>query len=71
MTGVSIRSVREGCAYVPQDNFLFSDTIANNIGFAFDEPDEAAVEQAAVLSDVAQRYGKQVMVVETSWADTA
>ena len=52
VTGVSIRSVREGCAYVPQDNFLFSDTIANNIGFAFDEPDEAAVEQAAVLSDV-------------------
>ncbi len=49
---VSIRSVREGCAYVPQDNFLFSDTIANNINFAYDELDEAAVEQAAVLSDV-------------------
>ena len=49
---ISIRSVRDGCAYVPQDNFLFSDTIANNINFAYDELDEQAVEQAAVLSDV-------------------
>lgn len=31
---LSIHSVRAACAYVPQDNFLFSDTIAHNIGFA-------------------------------------
>ncbi len=49
---VSIRSVREGCAYVPQDNFLFSDTISNNIAFAFDSVDESAVEAAAKLSDI-------------------
>lgn len=49
---ISIRSLRDHCAYVPQDNFLFSDTIANNIGFACDEPDRALVRQAAVLSDV-------------------
>ncbi len=49
---VSIRSVRAGCAYVPQDNFLFSDTIANNIAFAFDDADQSAVEQAAKLSDI-------------------
>ncbi|MBO4563142.1 MAG: ABC transporter ATP-binding protein [Clostridia bacterium] len=49
---VTIRSVREGCAYVPQDNFLFSDTITNNINFAFDEADGAAVENAARLADV-------------------
>ena len=49
---VTIRSLREGCAYVPQDNFLFSDTIANNINFAFDEKDEQAVENAAALSAV-------------------
>ena len=52
VNNISIRSVRDGCAYVPQDNFLFSDTIANNINFAYDELDEQAVEQAAVLSDV-------------------
>ena len=49
---VSIRSVREGCAYVPQDNFLFSDTIENNISFAVDEADDVLVEHAAKLSDV-------------------
>lgn len=49
---VSIRSVREGCSYVPQDNFLFSDTIENNIAFAVDEADDALVERAAKLSDV-------------------
>lgn len=49
---VSIHSVREGCSYVPQDNFLFSDTIANNISFAVDEADDALVERVARLSDV-------------------
>ena len=52
VTDVSIRSVRDACAYVPQDNFLFSDTIANNINFAYDELNEEAVENAAMLSDV-------------------
>jgi len=49
---VSIRSVRAASAYVPQDNFLFSDTIENNIGFAFDDIDSDAVVEAAKLSDV-------------------
>ena len=34
---LSIHSVRAACAYVPQDNFLFSDTIAHNIGFGVDD----------------------------------
>lgn len=49
---VSIRSVREGCAYVPQDNFLFSDTIANNIGFGVAEKVPATISEAAKLADV-------------------
>lgn len=49
---VSIHSLREACAYVPQDNFLFSDTIARNIAFAFDEEDDKAVVSAAMMSDV-------------------
>ena len=48
----TIRSVRAGCAYVPQDNFLFSDTIARNIAFGVDSWDEALVAHAAELSDV-------------------
>ncbi|MBQ4641550.1 MAG: ABC transporter ATP-binding protein [Oscillospiraceae bacterium] len=49
---VSIRDVRAGCAYVPQDNFLFSDTIANNIGFGLDDKSGPHIEEAAKLADV-------------------
>ena len=48
---VSIRDVREGCAYVPQDNFLFSDTIENNISFGVD-PDISTVTNAARMADI-------------------
>ncbi len=49
---VAIRDVRAACAYVPQDNFLFSDTIANNIGFALDDKKGDMIVRAAVLADV-------------------
>ena len=49
---VAIRDVRAGCAYVPQDNFLFSDTIARNIGFGVDDRSEPVVSSAAKLADV-------------------
>ena len=49
---VSIRSVRGACAYVPQDNFLFSDTIENNISFGVTDKNQKAVVNAARLADV-------------------
>ena len=49
---VSIRSVRGACAYVPQDNFLFSDTIENNIAFGVSEKNQKAIVNAARLADV-------------------
>jgi ATP-binding cassette subfamily B protein len=49
---VSIRSVREACAYVPQDNFLFSDTIENNIAFGVSNHGMDAVQHAARMADV-------------------
>ncbi len=49
---LSIKSVRQMMGYVPQDNFLFSDTIINNIGFAMDQPTEQDVTEPAKLSDV-------------------
>ena len=49
---VSIHSVRESCAYVPQDNFLFSDTIARNIAFGDKEVNLRAVKRAAIQADV-------------------
>ncbi len=52
INSVLIRDVRAACAYVPQDNFLFSDTITNNIGFALDEKNSEDIANAAVLADV-------------------
>ena len=49
---VPIRDVRAGCAYVPQDNFLFSDTIANNIGFATEDKKGDNIINAAMMADV-------------------
>ena len=49
---IPIHTVRKHSAYVPQDNFLFSDTIENNIAFAEDEADRERVISAARLSDV-------------------
>ena len=49
---VSIHSVRNACAYVPQDNFLFSDTIAHNIGFGVDDASREDIDHAAALADV-------------------
>lgn len=52
VNSVTIHSLREGCAYVPQDNFLFSDTISANIAFGMDEYDMDTVTESAKLSDV-------------------
>ena len=49
---VTIRSVRNACAYVPQDNFLFSDTIENNIAFGVNAKQQNAVVNAARMADV-------------------
>ena len=51
---VSIRSLRSAFAYVPQDNFLFSDTIASNISFAFGEnvADKEEIVKVAKLADM-------------------
>ena len=49
---VPIHDVRAACAYVPQDNFLFSDTIASNIAFGVDGYDDESIVEAADLADV-------------------
>ncbi len=49
---VSIRDLRAGCAYVPQDNFLFSDTIENNISFGARGSSMDSVKNAARLADI-------------------
>ncbi len=49
---IPIHTVREYAAYVPQDNFLFSETIENNIAFASDNDDFESVKTAAELADI-------------------
>lgn len=49
---ITIHSLRDGCAYVPQDNFLFSDTIENNIAFGVNAHSNTAVTNAAKLADI-------------------
>lgn len=47
-----IQYLRKQIGYVPQDVFLFSDTIANNIGFGLDTVPEETVVQAAKDAEV-------------------
>lgn len=49
---IKVNNLRESIAYVPQDNFLFSDTIANNINFSKEELDLEEIITAAKLADV-------------------
>ena len=51
---LDIPSLRDVVAYAPQDNFLFSDRIDNNIAFSSDTVDEARVKSAAEFADVAE-----------------
>jgi ATP-binding cassette subfamily B multidrug efflux pump len=48
----NLHSLRSQIGYVPQDVFLFSDTIFNNIGFGIKTPDETKILQAARDADV-------------------
>ncbi len=48
----NLTSLRKQIGYVPQDVFLFSDTISNNIAFGMNEPQEEKIIQAAKDADV-------------------
>jgi ATP-binding cassette, subfamily B, multidrug efflux pump len=55
--GTNIRSfdlhhLRNQVSYVPQDVFLFSDSISNNIGFGMDTIQQPAIEAAAKAAQV-------------------
>lgn len=50
--GIDTGSLRSGMSYVPQDGFLFSDTIKNNIAFGTTNSEEDKVIKAADLAVV-------------------
>lgn len=52
ITDYNLNSLRSQIGYVPQDIFLFSDTIFNNISFGMSRTEEQKVFQAAKDADV-------------------
>jgi ATP-binding cassette subfamily B protein len=50
---LDLRSLRAQVSYVPQDGFLFSDTVRNNIAFGAKTPDPVKVREAAERAVVA------------------
>lgn len=49
---VNLESLRHAVGYVPQEVFLFSESISGNIGFAANSVDKAKIEQAAKDADI-------------------
>jgi ATP-binding cassette subfamily B multidrug efflux pump len=49
---LKLNSLRQQISYVPQDVFLFSDTVGNNIGLGLEVKDEAEIENAARMASV-------------------
>jgi ATP-binding cassette subfamily B protein len=49
---IPIKTLRENIAYVPQDNFLFSDTLQNNIAFGSETKDLELVHKAAKEANI-------------------
>ncbi|OXM16435.1 ABC transporter ATP-binding protein [Paenibacillus herberti] len=45
--GIDVHSLRDSIAYVPQDGFLFSTTLRDNIAFAKRDADQQEVEEAS------------------------
>ncbi len=52
LMNVPLKLLRDSIGFVPQDNFLFSDKVANNISFANKELTEEQIEKAASFADV-------------------
>jgi len=52
LTKINTEWVRSGISYVPQDGFLFSETVYNNIAFGVANAKESSVHNAATLASV-------------------
>jgi ATP-binding cassette subfamily B multidrug efflux pump len=49
---IPLKTLRANIGYIPQDNFLFSDTIRYNIAFTPEDLKDEEVEEAAKASDI-------------------
>lgn len=50
INAISLKTLRENIAYVPQDNFLFSDTLRNNIAFGVEEENMEEITKATRIA---------------------
>ncbi|HTN08289.1 ABC transporter ATP-binding protein [Agriterribacter sp.] len=55
---MDVRQMRAQISYVPQDVFLFSDSIAGNIGFGLDKATEEMIHTAARQAGVEKEIGR-------------
>lgn len=49
---INLYALRQAIGYVPQEAFLFSDSIAQNIGFSDDTANQSTVEEAAQNAEI-------------------
>ena len=54
VTAIPLDRLRRSIGFVPQDNFLFSDTLRENIAFGLPEPEEERVVRAAEAAVIAE-----------------
>ncbi|PSQ97020.1 MAG: ABC transporter ATP-binding protein [Bacteroidetes bacterium SW_7_64_58] len=52
LQSIPLETLRENMGYVPQDVFLFSDTVANNIAFGDLDADQDEIRRAAAEADL-------------------
>ncbi|MBE5877127.1 MAG: ABC transporter ATP-binding protein [Lachnospiraceae bacterium] len=50
MNTIPLKTLRENIAYVPQDNFLFSDTLKSNIAFGVDDENMEEITKATRIA---------------------
>lgn len=55
---MDVRQMRAQISYVPQDVFLFSDSIAGNIGFGLDKATDEMIHKAAWQASVEKEIGR-------------
>lgn len=62
---IQIECLREKIAYIPQETFLFSDTIMNNLTFGLENPNIEEVMQVAMLTRVHDFVNEMPLRYET------
>jgi ATP-binding cassette subfamily B protein len=65
VNSIQLESLRSQISYVPQDVFLFSETIQNNILFGMDEAKANAVKNAAIQASIHDEIEKFALGYET------